>query len=255
MTITASTIAMNTAGHDGGGIVNQSTLIVNTSTLSGNTVSSSTGRSYGGGLFNAAGGNATLNDSMITGNTATVTTTVGVGLYSQGGGICNGGYYAAAPAQSPTLTLNRSTISGNHATGGTFRSAGGIYNDNFGALTATSCTISGNDATGANGFFGSTGGGVDNRNTATLINSTIANNTISGAGADSGGAGISTADNLTLTNCTITGNQDMTASGGGGLLVVSGTATVRNTIIAGNTTTTPANGPDVQGIVSWPTSA
>jgi CSLREA domain-containing protein len=95
--LTNSTVSGNTSGGKGGGISGSVT-------LTGSTISGNTAATDGGGLD----GSGTITDSTIAGNTAS---------NGNGGGI-------AGPFN--TLTITRSTISGNK-TMGTFKQGGGIY--------------------------------------------------------------------------------------------------------------------------------
>jgi len=86
--------------------------------------------------------------------------------------------------------------------------------------TLTNCTFDGNMA-------GDDGGGLQ------AIAATLTNCTFNGNSADAGG-GVWANSTANLTNCTVTGN---TASYGGGVYVYSGgTATIRGSIVVGNTT-------------------
>ncbi len=99
---------------------------------------------------------------------------------AQGGGIYNSG----------TLTLQRVTVTANHAQGNTdapggTAEGGGIYN--YGSLTIINSTISDNTALGGNGSSGNDGGdgrggGIANGSSGTLVatNSTISGNTAQG---------------------------------------------------------------------------
>jgi hypothetical protein len=129
------TVTRGDTSASGGGIINQGTLTLTNSTVSGNTAG------FGAGIYNA-NGRLTLANSTVSGNTA------GTG----GGGIYN--------ANGGTLTLTNSTVSGNTAG---FGGGGGIINQ--GTLTLTSSSLSGNTATQSDG------GGIDNGGTATLANS------------------------------------------------------------------------------------
>ena len=111
-------------GSIAGFIVNEGTLMLSNSTISGNTV-------YRNGLFN--GGTLTLNDSTISGNTAVV-----------GGGIFNGG----------ALAVNHSTISGNTAVVG-----GGIFIQS--AVDASRALIAHVDLTFSTIYSNSAYGGGD----------------------------------------------------------------------------------------------
>jgi len=134
-----------------------------------------------------------------------------------------------------SLTIDQCAITNN--TAGSL-AGGGILN-NGGSVEVLFSTISENQA--------GVGGGIENNGqagpaTATLYESTIANNTASTTSAVSGGGGGIDNDHgsLTLNSCTIAGNSGDTGNstaGGGGVQNVSGSsADVTNTLIAGNTT-------------------
>ncbi|MGH9762976.1 MAG: choice-of-anchor Q domain-containing protein, partial [Blastocatellia bacterium] len=120
-----------------------------------------------------------------------------------------------------TATLNTLTITNGNATSG-----GGIQN--AGTLTVIGCTINANHAPGpsSNG----TGGGIENSGALTVINSTISGNSAgaSGGGIDNEGASAT----ATAVNSTINGNS---AGSGGGIFTGAGaTVNLTNTIIAGS---------------------
>jgi predicted outer membrane repeat protein len=102
--VTSSTLSGNRAGV-GGGIANDGTLTVTNSTLSGNSASS------GGGIYTESG-TANVTNSTLAGNSA-----------SSGGGIRNEG----------TLTVTNSTLSGNTANS----NGGGIFAGKAVTLTNT----------------------------------------------------------------------------------------------------------------------
>ena len=163
-------------GDNGGGILNSGTLTLNNSTVSGNSASSV--GAVGGGIRNA--GTLIINNSTIDGNSAN----------NQGGGLSNGG----------GATIDNSTFSGNGATAGA-----GMYNT--ATLTVNNSTLSGNSAT-------NNGGGIQNEGTLTFRNSTIFGNTA-------------------------------TTGRGGGIRMSSGSLTLSSSIIAGNSGFTA--GPDMEG--------
>jgi hypothetical protein len=134
LTLTHSTVS----GNSGGGILNGGTLTLIHSAVSGNST-----QYEGGGILNYSFGTLTLTHSTVSGNSAE----------SYGGGIFNYG----------TLTLTNGTVSGNTAGQG-----GGIVNYSFGTLTLTHSTVSGNTA-GASGG----GGGIFNYGTLTLTNTLV----------------------------------------------------------------------------------
>jgi hypothetical protein len=113
----------NSASLTGGGIyILGSAIIINNSTISGNSAPSL----QGGGIWNR-GSFLTIVDSTISDNSA-----------ADGGGIWNRGSLA---------TVTRSTISGNSAT----LVGGGIKHEGTDQLTVTDSTISGNSATDGGG--------------------------------------------------------------------------------------------------------
>jgi hypothetical protein len=121
------------------------------------------------------------------------------------------------------LTISDSAISGNKAS----LSGGGIISQG-GSITLVGTTVSGNSATIATG-------GIDNENGAplTIINSTISGNGGADIGAISDG---SLGAVINITNSTITGNTTTgVAPNVGGISQFTGTVTLRNTIVAGNT--------------------
>jgi Zn-dependent metalloprotease len=128
-------------------------------------------------------------------------------------------------------------------------SAAGIFN--LGMLTINSSAISNNDGTGIYNYF---------MGTVVVINSTIDNNT---------GGGILNAGGAVMNNVTISGNggtglyntgdgtaifnnstiSDNTGLYSGGMVSHSGIITLKNTIVAGNSSTFQDQGPDCIGPV------
>lgn len=150
--------------------------------------------SNGGGL--AAMNSATIADSSITGSY---------------GGLGGGGVYT----RTGTLTIERSTISGNSA-----RHAGGAY-AYYGAMSVTDSTISGNvantsSAGGLRAFYGLS----------------IVNSTISGNSAIFNGGGIQFGSDATIHNSTIVFNQGTLGGGITGFNV--STLALTSTIVALN---------------------
>jgi len=151
--LTGSTITGNTANR-GGGVANQST---GTLTVTNCTVSENTGGAFAGGLRNV--GLAEVFDTTVSNNTAT----------QNSGGVAN--------RPGATMTLIRTTVEGNIA-GVT---SGGLGNN--GTLTVINTTVSGNEA-------GETGGGITNNGTLTLVSTTVSGNAapVGGANILNGGA-------------------------------------------------------------------
>ena len=183
----------------------------------GNGVSTvQTGRA---GAFYNNGGNYTLSNVVISGNTA-----------ANGGGLNN------AVAGS-VLTIMNSVVSGNTASG----AGGGMQNFSTSTMNIINSTIAGNTCNST-----LTGGGAIQANgTLNITNSTFSGNTA--AGGD-GGALYYNGVGLVMTNTTIVGNN-ATGGGSGGLHKSTTTlnANIRNTIIAGNT---GAASPDATGVFS-----
>ncbi len=188
---------------EGGGILSYGTLSITNSTITDNSANSV---GSGGGI--SSHGPLTIQDSVIHDNSSD----------ASGGGI-----YHHAP--SATLTISRSTISGNSSFFGggiqiaagsatishstvssntaTFDAGGGIQNGGE-TLTITNSTISGNRS-------GTTGGGIYNSGTATIMSSTFSDNDATNSG---GGVFNQSGKSLSLSNSIISNN---TAEHGGGI--------------------------------------
>ena len=161
-------------------------------------------------VFNIASGTVNISGLTITKGLAS--------SLGDGGGIYNHG----------TLALTACTLSGNSA----LVEGGGICNDwGGGTLTLSNCTLSGNSTSGGGG------GGIYNAgdSAVTLVNCTLSANSIEGPHGYGGAIYNGFYGTLTLTACTLSGNS---ASSGGGLYS-DRSATVGNTIIAGNTGSIP----------------
>ncbi|CAK8718132.1 hypothetical protein GCAAIG_07585 [Candidatus Electronema halotolerans] len=233
LTLNETTIKEGKTTGDGGGIYNDGTAYLTNSIVSGNTASSSS--SDGGGIQNK--GVIYLTNSTVSGNTASSSS-----FSSDGGGIYNYG----------TVTLTNSTVSNNTASSSSFSNGSGIYN--AGTVTLTNSTISGNTASSTSSA--SSGGGIYNYGTVTLTNSTINGNTASSTSSDSSGGGIYNAGTVTLTNSTISGNTASSTSysyGGGIYNYGNGTVTVTNSTISGNTASSTSSASFGGGIYNYGT--
>jgi hypothetical protein len=163
-------------------------------------------------VFDITGGSAALSGMTITG-----------GFADNGGGLRNDG---------GTLSLTNVSISSNVAS----HDGGGIYTAPGGSTTLTDVTVSNNHA--------SVGGGIAIGSSAA---STLSNCTISGNSATSNGTGVaSLGGTLSLVNVTISRNTSTPPIGtGAGLDITgSGSVTLRNTIVARQT-----SGGDVAGVL------
>ncbi len=170
---------------------------------------SATATGRAGAVYNN-GGNLTLDQVIITGNTA-----------ANGGGTNNAG--------SGVLTINDSILSNNTTTG----SGGAMQNFSGSTLNVNNTTIMGNTSNGTTG-----GGAAQLNGTAYITNSTIANNT-----APSAGGFQSNGTLLVITNSTISGNTSTNNGGGLHRATTNVNGYIRNSIIAGNNGTDAS--PDV----------
>jgi len=255
VTLTGSTISTNTAndnnpgnGHaNGGGVYNEGVL-----TLTNNSVINSNSAGLGGGIYNL--GELTLTGGTVSNNTSFSTDGGGpFGIFGGGGGIFNGGSTAIAdskisgnsaiigggiansavnaPQRSGaaaqlvpgTLVLTNTAVTANTA----LFFGGGIFNSQ-GNLSITGGALSNNTASGFPFLgFGGQGGALLNLDTATLMNTTISNNSASNFGGNSvvmsgpfsngNGGGIGNAGVLNVSGTTFSGNS-VAGSGSGGAL-------------------------------------
>ncbi len=249
----------------GGGIINAAgTLLLRDVTVTGNSVSNSSGGiPAGGGVFNEAG-TLQIVDSTISANTAAVTPKGG-GV-PEGGGVANemgsvtitrssitgntasiaepGGVPEGAGVESSSgaLTIADSAVSANTAIGGSVAEGGGIV-----ALNTTTvingATVSGNVASeiGAS-TIGEAGGILQSKGSLSLLNSTITANSATGEFSEAGGLQ-ARETSAVITNSTIVANVVSGAKSAGGNVQAREKATVRpqNTIIAAGTGTTGPN--------------
>lgn len=202
-------------GTEGGGIYNDGALTVNDSSITGNTASF-----FGGGIYNYYDGTVTLNNSTVTGNTG--------GAFGGAGGIFNLG----------TVTLNNTPVTGNAAVNGGV--GGGIFMA-LGTLTLNNSTIGGSDSNSGNsGYYG--GGIYVNGGTVNLNNSSITGN----SGYEGGGIFMVSGAVSLNNSSTITGNT--ASNDGGGVFGQDGTVTLDNTSsITGNNPNDCSGGPIFTG--------
>lgn len=205
-------------------------------TLSGNNSSR---------VFRISGGNVTISNLTIS------------------NGKASGGYGGGISCQG-TLTITGCTLKNNTADQG----GGAIYNTTFngGPVVIENSILSGNVAVvfagGAvcsdghmtirstsifdNHAPGSSGGGVfcTAGSPMWLSNCTLSGNTAAGIGGGIVGAINSAVD---IDSCTVYSNS---AANGGGIAYGGGVISIRNSIVAGNSASSPENGPDVYGTIT-----
>jgi hypothetical protein len=197
-TLTLSDSAvLNNFGQLGAGIFNSNTgtLTLSKTTVSLNSVDLVT-NAGGGGIYNFEG-TVTLSESTVSNNG------VGATEVADGGGILN---------DDGLVTVTDSTVSSNVALNEADGDArgGGISNINSGSLIVSNSTVSGNSVysfPGSGSLSG--GGGISNgfplgHGSVKLTNSTVTGNSVTGAG---GGGGIRNAGVATVVNTTIAGNS------------------------------------------------
>ena len=162
MTITGPGANLMTVPRSASAITNFSIFHITaggTVNISGLTITKGNPNHVGGGIYVDNSSALFLADCAVTDNTAQRV----LGVTQDGGGIAN------ATSGISSVTIVRSTISGNLAT----RDGGGIAADR---LTLDTSTISGNTA-------GRFGGGISAVGTTSIANSTVANNSaVSGGG-------------------------------------------------------------------------
>jgi hypothetical protein len=233
-------------GSSAGGILNNGTLALTNSMVSGNSVTPGTSPNFGGGGIFNQGGSLTLTNSTVSGNSANV----GSVRNGVGGILGSGG----------SLTLTDSTVSANSATSSVSSSTavGGIAIGAFtgpASLTLTNSTVSGNSASALSDAFG---GIIDSAPGAVvaITNSTVSGNSASATGGTSAFSsavgGISNSGgSLTLTSATLAGNIVSEPNGGflppvGGVSnLFDGTLTAQNSLVAGQ-----SGGPNCYGFVA-----
>ena len=216
-------------------------------------VISNTASGNGGGIYawqyygSPASLTITLTHSSIISNTA------GAGA---AGGASGGGIYFSGDSNSQpaTLTLQDSSVAGNHAFGteggggAGFGAGGGIYFSGWGPgmLSILDSAITDNSALGNSELVTSSGGGVHygNLNGGADNGLRIENSVIARNVAQSGGglfADINEAKHASVANSSIFANQALAATThpfnglGGGILVTHGILTVSNTTVSQNT--------------------
>jgi CSLREA domain-containing protein len=198
-------------------------------TLTGGSAPDVAGESAGGAI-DKTDADLTVQDAVITGNSAT-------GVNAHGGGI---------DSNYGSTTVERSTISGNSATGTAvypgYAIGGGIFVNQGTAATIRDSTISGNSVNAYSAYGG--GANVGYVGTATLQNSTVSGNSANGYFAFPGGLFLRSTS-ATLQSATISNNSASSLAGGIGVAFSDAQTVLDNTIVANNTA--PAE-PDLRGI-------
>jgi hypothetical protein len=236
-----------TGGNEtfGAGIRAAGTLALDGVAVSGNHAGGSGVAGFGGGI-DFGPGTLSLTDSSVTANSAGGSKGAGFG-----GGI---DFEPTENGQAMTLTLLRSSVSGNEAGasatgfGGGIDASSGLEGGSI-SITLTDSSLSGNVA-GGSGAGSGFGGGLElssggNNNTLTLTRAAVNGNSAGGGAGDtgfgggieysSGGSGVT--QTLSATNSTIAANHAGGSGGdgfGGGIEFGTGTVTMSYSTVVDN---------------------
>jgi hypothetical protein len=221
----------------GGGIANEGTLTVKRSRIVNNAATASASTAEGAGIANR--GTATVANSVVGGNSATNSSSVFSAAV--GGGIVNRG---TLDVRNSRINDNTISCSGS-GTPGCFALGGGIYN--VATLTVSSSRIVNNAASCSGGGCVAVGGGIANDDTATVKSTRVSDNTAScsGSGCTAIGGGIGFFGTVNLTNSRVTGNtascstSGCLARGGGLDNNFDGTLNVSRSKVRGNSVRAP----------------
>jgi hypothetical protein len=261
LTLTFVAVSRN-RGDSGGGIYNIGSLVLSQSTISRNSTFEG-----GGGIYNSGAGRATLRHTTIADNCCGS----GAGIYNEGTLAVTSSSFSdndsypnfgggGAILSSGHATISHSTFSRNDA----FTFGGAIWNSgimeishallhrnhagysdggisNGGRLTVTNSAVSENG-----GWFDGTGG-LSNYAGGTLE---ITNSTIHGNRGYEGVGGITANGSVMITQSTVTNNIALGRAWMAGGILVGGTATLRNTIVADNLLQEPGLTSNCSGSIS-----
>jgi len=245
----------------GGGISNDGTLTLDHTVVSDNRADAASGLTsgaIGAGILNRAFGNLTLKSSVVTDNHAAVTAPNG--QEADGGGIVMVG--GALTIDDSLVSDNSADVSTSFPSGvETQAFSGGIHVQENASATIRNTTVSGNAVTATNPVGDTTAysGGIDDDGSLVLRDSTVSNNqasamagvtvTLSPTGVPGAGPGGIEIDGVaTISNTRITGNSVSATSGtgtasvqGGGILNFNTDTTepvlVTDSLISGNNVT------------------
>ena len=226
----------------GGAVTNAGTLIVRTSTFSGNTAvnGSSGGVATAGAIAANAGSVTEIYDSTFVNNTTSATN--GFALGTSGGAISASG----TPTPDITLIVDKSTFNGNSSTGP--NASGGAIALGTGTFTAdiVNSTFSSNAANSVTGLIAPGGGGAITMSAGVvdIFQSTFAANKATRAGALGGGlrntGGVATLHSSILANAGPAGSVECTGAIGTGGFLTLAQAAVPGCALAGATIGVPA---------------
>lgn len=191
-------ILCSASGASGGGVAAAGTLILDRTTLQGNTAQRS-------GAIHFSGVSMSIADCVIANNSATTDA-------------------GAMSIRFGDATIVRSRFTGNWTLSG----CGGIYIDIPPNVVMDSCEISGNSTMDVSA------GGMFSAGTVHLLNCTFSENSVTStpAGSDAAGAIVNDSHgSMNAVNCTVAWNE---SSGNSGGILARGTLTARNCLVALN---------------------
>jgi CSLREA domain-containing protein len=213
--------------------------------ISGLTLARGYSTGEGGAVYVGEDNHLSLKDVTVTGNTGSGGAIAGdkYSVISIANSTISGNSAARGGAvyTSGRLTIQNSSLSGNHATGGTYGGGGALnFGQKYGGLTITDSTISGNTATGRGG------GIVSYADTGPKYQPTqnqITNTTISGNTSDATGGGLysqglaSDSGSFTIDHSTISDNKAGAGAQGGGIEIgntINGAFQTVDSTVSGN---------------------
>lgn len=239
LTITDSTLSDNSATSTdadatGGVIFLQSgTSTITGSTINGNTAASTSAWAEGGAMMLKLTTSLEVTDSTLNGNSA-----IGRDNSTFDGDGSGGG---AILQEAGDLSIANSTLNGNSATGGDGSGYGGAILQEAGTLSITESTLTSNHAVSS--AVTASGGAISQgvaTTELTIIDTLLAENSVSGNTYALGGAIRTRADEVTITGSTLAGNSatstetDGWRGWGGALHQANGDATITNSTLTGN---------------------
>ena len=232
------------------GAVSLSGLTLQNGQIAGNNVNYADNTNNGGAIKSLSSGTLTISGSTITGNSTLGGGAHGGAIFSDTGAIViiesvlsgnrttgDGAYGGGLFGRSGEVTITRSTLSGN-LTEGASSDGGAVFVAN-GSVSIKQSTLSANSTTDV---FADGGAVFARNNSVVLSQSTVSGNSVQGNGAR-GGAVFSGYGTVIVSQSTLTLNSS-TQNAGGGIFSDSGSISIRNSIVAGNTD--DGSAPDVQ---------
>jgi hypothetical protein len=243
LTVNGSRLSGNSASHFGGGIYNEGTVAVTSTQVTNNSAGED------GGGIDQSGAQFNLTNSQVTQNRAggfgggidsgskleVSGSQVNANTALLGAGIANENSASpgAAVAKVTSSQVNNNTASSPTST---HPFGGGVLNDTSSILTLTSTQVSNNVVSGPGGT--AKGGAISNRGELTIGMSALTGNTASAPGgmAEGGGVFNDGSGTVKITSSSVSSNRAVaTTAEGGGIFNNGSTVTLVSSVVAGNT--------------------